>query len=123
MRMCGESHQNHYVTLMQAEPSVRTPLTEVPAFAAQISVGRVFVKDESARMGLPAFKVLAIRLDATVVLLSTEGAAANPVLLSLIALIRDLRCSGQAGAVEVAVGRAWSRHGGDRTGVEGLTAV
>ena len=35
-----------------------TPLTEVPAFAAELGVGRVFVKDESARMGLPAFKVL-----------------------------------------------------------------
>ena len=35
-----------------------TPLTEVPAVAAELGVGRVFVKDESARMGLPAFKVL-----------------------------------------------------------------
>ena len=35
-----------------------TPLTEVPAIAAELGVGRVFVKDESARMGLPAFKVL-----------------------------------------------------------------
>ncbi len=66
---------------------------------------------------------LAIRLDATVVLLSTEGSAANPVPLSLIALIRDLRCPGQAGAVEVALGRARSGHSGDRTGVEGLAAV
>jgi diaminopropionate ammonia-lyase len=49
---------------------------------------------------------LAIRPDATVVLLSTEGSAANPVPLSLIAPIRDLRCPGQAGAVEVALGRA-----------------
>ncbi len=35
-----------------------TPLTEVPALAAELGVGRVFVKDESSRMGLPAFKVL-----------------------------------------------------------------
>jgi diaminopropionate ammonia-lyase len=35
-----------------------TPLTEVPALAAELGVGRVFVKDESVRMGLPAFKVL-----------------------------------------------------------------
>jgi len=35
-----------------------TPLAEVPALAAELKVGRVFVKDESARMGLPAFKVL-----------------------------------------------------------------
>src|SRR5215467_2756311 len=35
-----------------------TPLAEVPALAAEMGVGRVFVKDESARLGLPAFKVL-----------------------------------------------------------------
>src|SRR5260370_583520 len=35
-----------------------TPLAEVPALAAGLGVGRVFVKDESARLGLPAFKVL-----------------------------------------------------------------
>ena len=35
-----------------------TPLIEVPALAAELDVGRVLVKDESARMGLPAFKVL-----------------------------------------------------------------
>jgi diaminopropionate ammonia-lyase len=35
-----------------------TPLAEVRAVAAELGVGRVFVKDESARLGLPAFKVL-----------------------------------------------------------------
>jgi diaminopropionate ammonia-lyase len=35
-----------------------TPLTEIPALAAELGVGRLFVKDESARLGLPAFKVL-----------------------------------------------------------------
>jgi diaminopropionate ammonia-lyase len=35
-----------------------TPLAEVPAIAAELGVGRVFVKDESVRMGLAAFKVL-----------------------------------------------------------------
>jgi diaminopropionate ammonia-lyase len=35
-----------------------TPLLERPAIAAELGVGRVFVKDESARMGLAAFKVL-----------------------------------------------------------------
>ena len=35
-----------------------TPLTEVPAVASELGVGRVFVKDESDRMGLAAFKVL-----------------------------------------------------------------
>ena len=35
-----------------------TPLTELPVLAAELGVGRVFVKDESARLGLPAFKAL-----------------------------------------------------------------
>ncbi|MER8006978.1 diaminopropionate ammonia-lyase [Streptomyces sp. NPDC094149] len=35
-----------------------TPLTELPALAAEFGVGRVFVKDESCRLGLPAFKAL-----------------------------------------------------------------
>ncbi len=35
-----------------------TELTELPALAAELGVGRVFVKDESTRMGLGAFKVL-----------------------------------------------------------------
>src|SRR3954469_11877149 len=35
-----------------------TPLVELPALAAELGVGRLLVKDESSRLGLPAFKVL-----------------------------------------------------------------
>jgi diaminopropionate ammonia-lyase len=35
-----------------------TPLVPMPALAASLGVGQVLVKDESARLGLPAFKVL-----------------------------------------------------------------
>ncbi|MFG1998350.1 pyridoxal-phosphate dependent enzyme [Spirillospora sp. NPDC048911] len=35
-----------------------TPLVELPALAEELQVGRVFVKDESSRFGLPAFKIL-----------------------------------------------------------------
>ncbi|GAA4592479.1 diaminopropionate ammonia-lyase [Planotetraspora phitsanulokensis] len=35
-----------------------TPLTELPSLAGELGVGRVFVKDESLRLGLPAFKAL-----------------------------------------------------------------
>ena len=35
-----------------------TPLVEVAPLAGELGVGRVFVKDESWRLGLPAFKVL-----------------------------------------------------------------
>ncbi|WP_156724928.1 diaminopropionate ammonia-lyase [Streptomyces apocyni] len=35
-----------------------TPLAELPELATELGVGRVFVKDESCRLGLPAFKAL-----------------------------------------------------------------
>ncbi len=35
-----------------------TPLVELPGLAAALGVGRVLVKDESTRFGLPAFKIL-----------------------------------------------------------------
>lgn len=35
-----------------------TPLTDLPELAAELGVGRLLVKDESSRLGLPAFKVL-----------------------------------------------------------------
>lgn len=35
-----------------------SPLTEVPSLAAELGVGRVFIKDESSRFGLPAFKMV-----------------------------------------------------------------
>jgi threonine dehydratase len=35
-----------------------TPLIPVPELAVELRVGRVLVKDESSRLGLPAFKVL-----------------------------------------------------------------
>lgn len=35
-----------------------TPLVDLPTLADELGVGRVLVKDESSRLGLPAFKVL-----------------------------------------------------------------
>jgi diaminopropionate ammonia-lyase len=35
-----------------------TPLIEIPELADRLGVGRVLVKDESSRLGLPAFKML-----------------------------------------------------------------
>jgi diaminopropionate ammonia-lyase len=37
-----------------------TPLVELPVLAGELGVGRLLVKDESARLGLPAFKVLGV---------------------------------------------------------------
>lgn len=35
-----------------------TPLRDLPSIATEVGVGRVLVKDETARLGLPSFKIL-----------------------------------------------------------------
>jgi diaminopropionate ammonia-lyase len=54
-----------------------TPLRDVPVLAAACKVGRVLVKDESSRMGLPAFKILGASW-ATYRVLCERLAAASP---------------------------------------------
>lgn len=51
----GESPLEFHRTIPGYEP---TPLIELPTLAGPLGVGQVFVKDESNRMGLPAFKIL-----------------------------------------------------------------
>jgi diaminopropionate ammonia-lyase len=51
----GPEVQVFHRTLPGYEP---TPLRDMPALADLAGVGRVLVKDESSRLGLPAFKVL-----------------------------------------------------------------
>ena len=51
----GPEVQVFHRTLPGYQP---TPLRDVPALAELAGVGRVLVKDESSRLGLPAFKVL-----------------------------------------------------------------
>jgi diaminopropionate ammonia-lyase len=50
----GAAHEFHR-GLANYEP---TPLIELPALAAGLGVGHVLAKDESSRLGLPAFKAL-----------------------------------------------------------------
>ncbi|GAB3827755.1 pyridoxal-phosphate dependent enzyme [Kribbella italica] len=58
-----------------------TPLHDVPALAAELGLGRVLVKDESQRLGLPAFKALgawwaihrALQPDTEVLVTATDG--------------------------------------------------
>ncbi|MGH8828234.1 MAG: pyridoxal-phosphate dependent enzyme [Jiangellaceae bacterium] len=52
---CGPSARTFHRTLPGYRP---TPLIDLPTLARELGVGRVLVKDESARLGLPAFKVL-----------------------------------------------------------------
>ncbi|MDT0447525.1 diaminopropionate ammonia-lyase [Streptomyces hesseae] len=59
-----------------------TPLIELPALAVELGVGRVFVKDESSRLGLPAFKALGASWAVRRVLAERKAeGAAGPVTL------------------------------------------
>jgi len=47
------------ITFHSSMPGYRpTPLVALPELAAELGVAAVFVKDESERLGLPAFKIL-----------------------------------------------------------------
>jgi diaminopropionate ammonia-lyase len=52
--ICGPAREFHS-SMPGYQP---TPLTKLPALAAELDVGAVLVKDESDRLGLPAFKIL-----------------------------------------------------------------
>ncbi len=56
-----------------------TPLVELPAAAASLGVGRVLAKDESSRLGLPAFKALGASWAMHRALASGVGADGVPV--------------------------------------------
>jgi diaminopropionate ammonia-lyase len=56
-----------------------TPLHEVPELARELGVGRVFVKDESSRLGLPAFKMLGASW-AVAQLIATRAGLRHPTL-------------------------------------------
>ncbi|OEJ94583.1 diaminopropionate ammonia-lyase [Streptomyces thermolilacinus] len=60
-----------------------TPLTELPELAVESGVGRVFVKDESCRLGLPAFKALGASwaVHRTLTEWTARGDGAGPVTL------------------------------------------
>lgn len=60
-----------------------TPLNELPDLASELGVGRVFVKDESCRLGLPAFKALGASwaVHRTLAERAASGRAPGPVTL------------------------------------------
>ncbi|MEU0385424.1 diaminopropionate ammonia-lyase [Streptomyces chartreusis] len=60
-----------------------TPLTELPSLADEWGVGRVFVKDESCRLGLPAFKALGVSwaVHRTLAERAANGAEQGPITL------------------------------------------
>jgi diaminopropionate ammonia-lyase len=55
---CPSSSSEAYAFHQSLPGYSPTPLVPVPELAAELGVGRLLVKDESSRLGLPAFKVL-----------------------------------------------------------------
>src|SRR5262245_51745841 len=53
-----EDVRRYYANAPDARP---TPLRRLPALAASLGIGDVLVKDETARFGLPAFKIVGAR--------------------------------------------------------------
>ncbi len=87
--------QPHVAGWLSPDPSVRrfhqslpgfrpTPLVELPSLAKQLGVGRIFVKDESQRLGLSAFKVLGVSY--AVARLLADQLALDPTQLSFQSL-------------------------------------
>ena len=64
-----------------------TPVHDLPAVAAELGVGRVLVKDESFRLGLPAFKMLGASWAAYRVLAEHYGVPEEPTIEALRARI------------------------------------
>jgi diaminopropionate ammonia-lyase len=77
-----------------------TPVRDLTAAAAELGVGAVLVKDESSRLGLPAFKILgaswaieqAVREQPAAHTLVTASAGNHGRAVARVAAMRDLRC-------------------------------
>jgi diaminopropionate ammonia-lyase len=77
-----------------------TPVRELPAVAAELGLGAVLVKDESDRLGLPAFKVLgaswaverALREEPATTTLVAASAGNHGRAVAHVAALRGLAC-------------------------------
>jgi diaminopropionate ammonia-lyase len=77
-----------------------TPLRELPDVARELGIGTVFVKDESARLGLPAFKILgaswaverALREEPSTHTLVAASAGNHGRAVAHVAAMRGLHC-------------------------------
>lgn len=87
-----------------------TPLHSLPAIAGDLDLGAVLVKDESCRLGLPAFKLLGASWAVHKVLDHYAGASGNPWLVTATdgnhgrAVARMARILGLAARVVVPCG-------------------
>jgi diaminopropionate ammonia-lyase len=85
-----------------------TPLVDAPGLAAMLGIGKVWVKDESSRLGLPAFKILGASWATYQALKERLGGAIAPwhTLEELAAQLAPLRPLTLAAATDGNHGRA-----------------
>ena len=76
----SESARSFHASLPGYSP---TPLVGLPSLAEELGVSRVLVKDESSRLGLPAFKVLGASWAVSRVVARRAGLAGTPGLAAL----------------------------------------
>jgi diaminopropionate ammonia-lyase family len=86
-----------------------TPLTELPSLAAELGVGRVFLKDESNRLGLPAFKILGASWAACRALCERQGLDVGN--MTVPELREHLHSGTDAGSLPVLVTATDGNHG------------
>jgi diaminopropionate ammonia-lyase len=86
-----------------------TPLAELPSLAAELGVGLMFLKDESNRLGLPAFKILGASWAVFRALCEREGFDAEN--MTVPALREHLHSGVDAGPLPVLVTATDGNHG------------
>jgi diaminopropionate ammonia-lyase len=67
----------------------RTPLVDVPEVAEELRLGRVLVKDESSRLGLPSFKILGASWAVCRAVAALDASAAVPQTLKELRSLRS----------------------------------
>jgi diaminopropionate ammonia-lyase len=86
-----------------------TPLVDLPDLTTGIGVGRLLVKDESWRLGLPAFKMLGASWATYRCLAERAGRRVEPSLAALRAAVADLAPATLVTATDGNHGRAVAR--------------
>ncbi len=89
-----------------------TPLVDLPELAADLGVGRLLIKDESSRLGLPAFKMLGASWATYCCLANRAGRQVEPSLEALRAVVADLAPTTLVTATDGNHGRAVARMAG-----------
>ena len=106
---CGPAIHDAFVFYAGLPGYAPTRLIEAPALDAELGVGRVFVKDESARLGLPAFKILGVSWAVYRAIAARSHEEITPTIEGIRAAIADLAPIELVTATDGNHGRALAR--------------